>query len=110
MSALDAIEMQVFDTASLTASYQAIDADGFEHEVRMLKYYNASDTVITVSYDGATDQDILPNSVEPLVLNLQTNHDAYGPNAAGTYRAQKGQKIYVKGSAGTGNLYVVGYV
>ena len=104
-----AIPMATFDTSGLTGTYQALNGAGFGDTVKMLKIYNASDTGITISYDGGTtDHDFIP-PVSTFILDIQANHAASTVYASGTLNGKNGQIIMGKGSAGTGNLYIAGY-
>jgi len=93
-----------FDSASLTGSYQSISAGGIPNPVVVIRFVNDSDADFSISFDGATDHDIVLAGTEHS-LNATS---LFGDNARGAQFAQ-GTKIYVKGSAGTGLFYVVGY-
>jgi hypothetical protein len=59
---------------------------------------------VTVSYDGTNDNEIvLANSV----LEITTN--SLGVPAGRVALFPIGQKVYVKGNAGTGTIYLSGY-
>jgi len=101
--------MAIFDTSSLTGTYQALNGSGFGDNIKMLKIYNASDTGITISYDGGTTpHDFIP-ALSTFILDLQANHGTFASTGAGTLNGKSGQVIQGKGSAGTGNLYISGY-
>lgn len=88
--------------SSLTSSYQAVNTLG--SACFRIAIYNTTNTAIDVSYDGTTDNDVvLANSY--IEVSTQTNAQ---PNS---YIAlfPVGTKVYVKGSAGAGNVYVSGY-
>jgi hypothetical protein len=102
------IPRAVFNTASLTGSYQALNGSGFSHEIKMLKIYNAGNVGIDISYDGVNDHDYYPAG-STFILDLQTNHATESNSSCGELRGRQGQIIYGKGSAGAGNLYIIGY-
>ncbi len=102
------IPRAVFNTASLTGSYQALNGTGFSEEIKMLKIYNSGTLGIDISYDGVTDHDYFPPGMT-LILDLQTNHDCNSAYSSGAKIGRKGQIIFGKGTAGVGNLYIVGY-
>jgi len=102
------IPMAVYNTASLTGSYAALNTTGFADNIKILKIYNDSTVGITISYDGVTDHDFYPDQAT-LIIDLQTNHADNSSYGSGTKTGRKGQIIYGKGSAGTGNLYIIGY-
>lgn len=109
LSSMQAITMATFDTSTLTGTYQSLNGTGFSEDIKVLKFYNASDVAITISYNnGVDDQDIMP-STSTQILDLQTNHADNSSNGSGTLYGRKGQLVMGKGSAGTGNFYVVGY-
>jgi len=106
-NALQAIEMTVYDTAGLTASLAALNGSGVPNRLKVLKMYNASDTDITLSLNGSTDQDFI-QSGGTFILDLQANNDR-ASGGGGSWHVAKNQIIYGSGSAGTGNLYIIGY-
>lgn len=105
---LQCITMAVFNTASLTGSYAALNGTGFSDDIKVLKVINLGTNGITVSLNGSTDHDFYPPGGY-FVLDMQANHTTESPYASGTWRGKKGQIIYGKGTAGTGNLYIIGY-
>lgn len=103
------IPLTTFDASTLTSDYQSLNGDGFSSPIRLLKMINNSNVDFFISYDGLTDQDILPAG-SAFVLDLQSNHETNSAYGMGTYSGRKGQIVYGKGTAGTGTLYIVGYV
>ena len=102
------IPMSSFASSSITASYQAVNSNGFLLDIKILRIINNSSSDITISYDGITDHDFIQlGSV--LNLSLQSNHACNSLYSSGTLYGRQFQKVYAKGTAGTGNLYVVGY-
>ena len=57
--------------------------------------------------NGLIDEDFFPAGGTE-IRDLQANHQNTANTAAGTFNGAKGQVIYGKGSAGTGNLYIIG--
>ncbi len=101
------IQLSTFDSASLTRAYQPINGTGLSNDVKILRIINDSDQTITISYDSLNDSDvILAESSE--TFEFQANAQEV-PEGAGIKYARKGQIIYAKGAAGTGNIYVGGY-
>lgn len=99
---LEPVERHTFNCAGLTASYAVVSAGGFASDLAIYKLYNASSSDVDVSYDGTTDNDVLPAG-GTLVLDVQANKE--GDRAAWP----KGREMFVKGSASTGLLYESGY-
>ena len=117
LSRMQVVEMAVYNTAGLTASYAGMNlaasyliytGDGFPDSIKILKYYNGSNVGITISYDGVTRQDYLPPGATQ-ITDLQSNHADNSAYGSGTLNGAQGQIVYGKGSAGTGSLYIVGY-
>lgn len=104
----EAIDRAVFDTSTLTGSYQVMNGSGFSDDIKELKIFNGSDTGVDVSYDGSTDHDFYPAG-STFILDIQANHATRATHGSGTKYGRKGQKIWGKGTAGTGNLYIIGY-
>lgn len=104
---LSAIPLTVYDTSGLTGSYAALNGTGVEAPLKVLKMYNASDVLVTISLDGSTDHDVIPSG-GTFILDVQANgHGWNGGNHS--WRIRDNQIIYGKGSAGAGNLYIIGY-
>jgi hypothetical protein len=99
-----AIPLKSIDSATFTGSYQLIYSSGNPKACFFLSIINNSNKDITVSYDGATDHDFVPTLNKrdlPVQTNAQpNNHTALFPS---------GTKVWVKGAAGTGLVYLAGY-
>lgn len=117
LSRMQWVEMAVFDSSSLTSSYQMLNGtsqytiytgSGFPDSVKSLKIYNASNVGITVSFDGVTRNDYWPAGAT-IILDIQANHADNSAYASGTLNGAQGQVIYGLGSAGTGNVYISAY-
>lgn len=87
-----------------TDEYQSINALGLPYASFLVRIINNSSEDVTVSYDGTTDHDFIPKGAT-LQLPLQTNSQ---PTSHVALMA-KGTVIYVKGTAGTGDIYVAAY-
>ncbi len=104
----ECIPRAVFDTSTLTGSYVSMNSTGFADEIKVFKVFNGSTVGIDVSYDGTTDHDYFPSGAT-LIVDLQSNHACNSAYSSGTKTGRKGQIVYGKGSAGVGNLYIIGY-
>lgn len=93
-----------FASASVTANFAAVNGLGFAHPPFFIRIVNASNTAVTVSYNGVDDHEYVPaNSV--FELPSQANAQ---PNAQ-VALFPKNTVVYVKGTAGVGTIYVSGY-
>lgn len=102
--AVKAIELQSFDSASLLGTYQAINPNGLDQACFMIEIINGGTTAITISYDGTTDNDVVfANSIKQIATPINTI-----PNSRGAL-FKKGQIVWVKGTAGIGNIGLAGY-
>lgn len=117
LDSFQCIEMAVFDSSGLSGTYAIMNGPsqyeiytgtGFEEDIKILKFYNDSDVGVTLSYDSVKRCDFIP-SKGTLIIDLQTNHSDNSAYGAGTLNGRKGQTIFGKGSAGTGNIYISGY-
>jgi hypothetical protein len=99
-----ALILKSFDSAGLSGTYQAISATGTEAPCFFLRIVNNSNTSITISYDGTNDNEFLL-ATSSLEIASQTNSIPAGRIALFPI----GQKVYVKGSAGVGLIYLSGY-
>ena len=99
-----AIPMSTKASAGVISGFTAINAAGLPQACFLLKVVNNSSMDVTVSYDGSTAQDYVPHG-QSLIVNGQTNSQpsSWMANFA------KGTVVYVSGTAGTGNIYLVGY-
>ncbi len=103
-SFVSAVVYETFNTAALAAGYAPVNANGFDFPIFMLRLVNASGQVVSVSYDGVNDHDVLTAN-SSLVYAFQTNNAPNGHVAM----IRKGTVIYVAGVAGAGTFYVIGY-
>lgn len=103
-NSVKAFPLSSLASASVTGTYAALNATGFPESPFFFRIVNASNMAITVSYDGVTDNEVvLANSVFP--LESQTNSQ---PNAH-VALFSKFTVVYIKGTAGTGTVYLSGY-
>lgn len=101
---VNAAALTSIDSAGFTGSYQVINSSGLPYPCFLVRLINDSDRDVTISYDGATDNDYL-RSGETLQFPAQSNA---GPSSWESIFS-KGTKVYVKGSAGTGLVYLAAY-
>jgi hypothetical protein len=101
---IQAVPMTTFNSASVTGTYEPMITGGLAKACYLLRITNASSVSVTISYDGINDSDFIftetANNI-PGIFNIQPNS-----NVA---QFPQGQQIYVKGTAGTGNIYIAGY-
>lgn len=91
-------------SSALTALYTPIDNKGFAESPFFIRINNAGSTAITVSYNGIDDHEFIPaNSI--FELPSQTNSQPGAQIALFPKRTV----VYVKGTAGIGNIYLSGY-
>lgn len=92
--------LRSIDSATLTGSYQAVGTP-LAHPSYIVKLVNNSTVLVTISIDGINDIDVAPASSFWL-------YDEGKVGSAGGWPAlPEGTQIYVKGSAGTGSIYLV---
>jgi hypothetical protein len=127
LGSFQCIEMAVFDTSTLSggstynllngaSSYQYFTGNGFEADIKILKYYNGGTTGINLSYRQVVSSGTLVNVREDyipagatLIIDLQANHADNSAYGSGNLSGRAGQLIWGNGTAGTGNLYISGY-
>jgi len=99
IASLDASTLQAVTYTAINAVANGLDGPCF-----MIRITNASSSGVLVSYDGINDHDILLDG-HILQLDFQTN------SRPGNKVAQlaKGTKVYVRGAAGQGNIYLSGW-
>jgi len=87
--------------ASISGTYAAVGG-AFTHQVRLLKFVNLTDANLTVSFDGTTDNDIIP--ANGFALYDGTTNKV---SSEATFVFQPGTQILVKGSPTSGSFYVI---
>lgn len=94
--------LRSIDSATFTGSYQAIGV-ALANKAVLIKIINNSTVAVTVSWDGSTDHDYIPAngfSLYDVTANSQRE--------SGIFIAE-GTIFFVKGSAGTGSVYLVDF-
>ena len=87
-------------SSTITGTYAPLGTS-FGHPMRLVKIVNNSTMDVTVSFDGINDNDYVPTGSFTL-YDLTTNKVL--PDT--TFVFQNGTQVYVKGTAGTGNVYL----
>jgi hypothetical protein len=95
------IEMTSFDSSVMTAGYKVINADGLDEACCVLRITNDSTLDVTISFDGTKDHDYLCTGD---VLQISAP-----PSLTDRANFAKGVKVYLKGAAGQGCIYLSGY-
>lgn len=109
LSCVQCVTKSVFNPASLTGSYQAMNGSGFSDTVKVWKLYNGSTTVsIDISLDGVTDHDFIP-PLGTLIVDFQANHYSAPSFGTGTLNLRKGQIIWGKTAESPTFLQIIGY-
>lgn len=88
------------DSATFIGSYQTLGSP-LEHPSYICKLVNNSTVLVTISIDGSTDIDIAPAGSFWLYDEGKVGSNAQVPALSA------GTQFYVKGSAGTGSVYLV---
>lgn len=99
-----AIPMTSIESTTVTGTYAVINAGGTPQACFLIRIINDSDEDVTVSYDGVNDADYIP-TMTSIQLPLQTNSQPNNNVALLT----KGTQVWVKGTMGTGYVYLSGY-
>ena len=99
----------VFNPASLTGSYQAMNGTGFPDPVKIWKLYNGSTTVsIDISLDGVNNHDFIP-PLGTLIVDFQGNHGDFSSYGSGVLRLRAGQILWGKTAESPTFLQMIGY-
>jgi len=94
--------MRSLDSATLTGSYQAIGTP-LNYACCLIKVVNNSGSLITISWNGVTDHDIVPGG-SFFLYDICSDAGAQ----RGLYISQ-GTQLWVKGTASTGLIYFVAF-
>jgi hypothetical protein len=91
------------DSATFSGAYQAIGGP-LTRPIRIFKFVNNSNALVTISWDGVNAHDILPAG-SFFLYDITANHS----NVEGTQGqyVRVGTQFYVKGAAGVGSVYLV---
>lgn len=92
--------LRSIDSATFTGNYQALGTP-LVHPSYILKLVNNSNQLVTVSMDGVNDHDIAPGG------SFFLYDESKGGSLNQMPAVAAGVQIYVKGSAGTGLVYLV---
>lgn len=104
-NSVKAIVLTNIASSTLTSSYKPINASGLDQPCFTIRITNNSSNDVTISYDGINDNEIVLKSGGIFDSNSQTN--SLPNNKVAMWN--KGKVIYIKGTAGTGNIYLSGY-
>lgn len=92
--------LRSIDSATFTGSYQALGTP-LLHPSYICKLVNNSTVLVTISIDGINDMDVAP-------ANSFWLYDEGKVGQASAFPAlPQGTQVMVKGSAGTGSVYLV---
>lgn len=109
LSCFQCITKAEFNPASLTGTFQVMNATGFSDDIKIYKLFNGSTTVsIEISYDGVTVHDFMP-PMGTLIVDFQTNHSNYGGNNQGTLNGRRFQLVWGRVAPNPTFLQMIGY-
>lgn len=93
--------LQSIASSTLTSSYKAI-GNALAYPARLIKIVNDSTEDVTVSWDGINDHDFVPGGSFTL-YDCGTNRG----NSSSSMDVPSGTAFFVKGTAGTGSIYLI---
>lgn len=100
-----AIPLASAASSGVSGTYLAINATGLPNACFKIRITNNSTKDITISYDGINDHEYLPTAFAALDVYAQPG--AQPNNFIANFA--KGTVVWVKGTAGTGNIYLSGF-
>lgn len=103
-NSVKALVLSTFNSASVTGTYQSINSPGFTKPPFFVRIVNASNTAITVSYDGINDNEYIPANG---VFELPSQANAQPKSEVALFPART--QVYIKGAAGAGTITLSGY-
>ena len=101
---IQAIPLTNIASSTVSSTYQAINSTGLPSACSIIRIINNSTDDVTVSYDGTNDHEYVPKAT---VVQLSFEANAQPNNFVSVLPI--GTRVYVKGTAGTGNIYLSGY-
>jgi len=93
--------LRSIDSATFTGSYQALGTP-LANPSSIVKIVNNSDVLVTISVNGTSDHDVVPGTSFTLY-----DVSANSLSESGSIFIPVSTQYYVKGSAGTGLVYLV---
>lgn len=100
---VQAITMTSKNSATLTGGYDLV-VTSLAEACFMIRIVNASNRIVNISYNGTNLHDVLPANTSTTI-----NFQASSLPRSNIALLPKGQKIWLNGTAGVGNIYIVGY-
>lgn len=85
---------------SISGTYAGIGTS-LLHPCRILYIVNTTDALLIFSFDGVNDHFVIP-SQSYILIDVTSNMTLTG----GAFAIAQGQRIYVKGSPGSGTVYL----
>jgi hypothetical protein len=92
--------LRSIDSATFTGAYQALGT-ALTHNAVLAKFVNNSNILITVSWNGVSDHDVIPAGSFAL-YDITANK----PDSTPGFFIGKGTQFYVKAAAGVGLVYL----
>lgn len=94
--------LRSIDSATFTGSYQAVGT-ALTKPTRIVKFTNNSTVAVTISWDGTNDHEFLPAG-SFLLIDVSSDKET-----SGIFEIGANTQFLVKGSAGTGSVYISTY-
>jgi hypothetical protein len=91
--------LRSIDSTTFTGAYQTFGVVT-ANPGRILKIVNNSNVVVTISWDGTTDHDLIP-AASGTIYDIATNKQEI--SGVGQWSIGQGTQFYIKGAAGGGN-------
>jgi len=104
-NSIHAIPLETFLSSALLTAFQPINPLGLDQACFLIRIVNLGTTPIIISFDGANDNEQLKTLD---TLELYGGEGSSSPQGNCALWA-KGQIIYARGTAGTGNITLSGY-
>lgn len=89
-------------SSAVSATYAAVGSP-LLHPIRVIRFTNASTEDVTISWDGVTNHEYLVSGTS-LLIEVSTNREA-----AQVFDISQNTQFYVKGTTGTGTVYISAY-
>ena len=94
--------IQSIDSSTFTGSYQKLGTPSV-YPIRIIKFTNNSNQLVTLSWNGVNDHEVLPAG-SFLLLDVSANNEL-----SYILEIPAQMQFWVKGSAGTGLFYLSSY-
>ena len=107
LTRVQAVPLATVAGAAITGTYALFSTTFPTSPVKQMMVYNGTNQLLTFSFDGVDDHWVVPASAT-MILDFESNGSNIYPGQR-PWRLAKSQAIFVKGTVGTGSVFLMGF-